>query len=102
MVFGRVNCLDHSDFCQEKSGKEMPHFIFTPAPDVEFDGKQLQTTRGEGIVRYLNRILRRNRGNLRSRHGRGPERRVQRAFWPRFRAGSSGSAIHNERSDGVE
>ena len=76
MVFGRVNCLDHSAFCQEKSGKEMPNFIFTPAAEVEFDGKQLQTTRGEGIVRYLNRILRRNRGTFRCRHERGPERRL--------------------------
>ena len=78
MVFGRVNCLDHNDFCQQKGIKEMPDFIFTPAPDVEFNGKQLQTTRGEGIVRYLNRILRGNRGNLRSRYGSGSARRLQR------------------------
>ena len=30
---------------------------FCPGPDVDFDGHQLETTRGEGIVRYLNEVL---------------------------------------------
>ena len=35
----------------------IPSFLFYPGEGVEFDGKQIETNRGEGIVLYLNEIL---------------------------------------------
>ena len=35
----------------------MPSFIFFPQKEISFDGKQLESKRGEGIVLYINNIL---------------------------------------------
>ena len=57
VTFARLNCNGHSDFCTEKKVKTIPTFTFYPHKDLAFDGKQLETKRGEGIVLYLNEKL---------------------------------------------
>ncbi|KAM7459183.1 hypothetical protein BLSTO_00087 [Blastocystis sp. subtype 1] len=57
VAFARLNCNGHSDFCTEKKVKTIPTFTFYPHKDLAFDGKQLETKRGEGIVLYLNEKL---------------------------------------------
>ena len=52
-----MDCKKDATFCQETNIMKMPTFTFYPGPDVDFDGHQLETTRGEGIVRYLNEVL---------------------------------------------
>ena len=52
-----MDCKQDATLCQEKNIMKMPTFTFYPATDVSFDGHQLETTRGEGIVRYLNEVL---------------------------------------------
>ena len=52
-----MNCMEDATLCREKNILSMPTFTFYPGNGVAFDGQQLETTRGEGIVRYLNGIL---------------------------------------------
>ena len=56
-VFARLDCTTNANFCQSLNLKDMPSFQFYPGKDVNFDGKQIETQRGEGIVRYLNEKL---------------------------------------------
>ena len=52
-----MDCKQDATLCREKNIMTMPTFTFYPGPDVSFDGHQLETTRGEGIVLYLNEVL---------------------------------------------
>ena len=57
VVFARLNCNGNSDFCTSKGVQTIPTFTLYPKRDLPFDGKQLETKRGEGIVLYLNEKL---------------------------------------------
>lgn len=52
-----MDCSMNVNFCKSKELNEFPSIQFYPGKDVEFDGKQIETRRGEGIVRYLNEKL---------------------------------------------
>lgn len=57
VVFARLDCTGYAEFCTDKGVGEMPAFLFYPKKGVSFDGKQITSKRGEGIVMYLNEIL---------------------------------------------
>ena len=57
VVFAKLDCSLSSDLCKAKGVTNIPSFLFYPGDGVEFDGKQIETNRGEGIVLYLNEIL---------------------------------------------
>ena len=57
VVFAKLDCSSSSDLCKAKGVANIPSFLFYPGDGVEFDGKQIETNRGEGIVLYLNDIL---------------------------------------------
>ena len=56
VVFARLNC-NGNDFCASKGVQSIPTFTLYPKKGLPFDGKQLETKRGEGIVPYLNEKL---------------------------------------------